>query len=93
MHEHAPEGFDARQPYAKKILRIPKVPIGPNERWASDGHDKTIAIGDGYPIYAFVDDATGKILGLYVIPNNRHADTVTYCYLDLVEKIGGASLS
>jgi hypothetical protein len=87
MHNHTPDGFQLRQPCAKKILRFPKHPIGPNERWAADGHDKLKSIG--FHFYAFLDDATGKFLGLYVVPDNRIADVVVYCYLDLVEKIGG----
>jgi hypothetical protein len=90
MHDHNAASFEQRQPYAKKILRFPKHPIGPNERWASDGHDKTKAIG--FPIYAFLDDATSKYLGVYVVPDNRNADIVTYCYLDTVEKVGGIPL-
>ena len=89
MHEYAPEGFELRKPTAKRIIRTPKVNIGPNERWAADGHDKTKAIGHGFPIYGFVDDGTQKILGLYVVPNNRLASVAAYCYLDLVERIGG----
>jgi len=92
MHAHNAASFDQRQPYAKKILRFPKhsQAIGPNERWASDGHDKTKTIG--FPIYAFLDDATSKCLGVYVVPDNRNADIVTYCYLDTVEKVGGIPL-
>ena len=40
MHVLAPEGFEKRHPGAKKIFRIPKVPLGPDERWACDGYDK-----------------------------------------------------
>ena len=90
MHDHNAASFEQRQPYAKKILWFPKHPIGPNERWASDGHDKTKAIG--FPIYAFLDDATSKYLGVYVVPDNRNANIVTYCYLDVVEKVGGIPL-
>ena len=90
MHDHNAASFQQRQPYAKKILRFPKHPLGPNERWASDGHDKTKAIG--FPIYAFLDDATSKYLGVYIVPDNRNADIVTYCYLDVVEKVGGIPL-
>jgi hypothetical protein len=87
MHHHNDAGFAARQPCARKILRFPKYPIGPNERWAGDGHDKLKEIG--FPLYAFLDDATGKFLGLYVLPNNRDVDAVAYCYLDVVERLGG----
>jgi hypothetical protein len=89
MHDHNSASFEQRQPYAKKILRFPKHPIGPNEHWAADGHDKTKAIG--FPIYAFVDDTTSKFMGVYVVPDNRDADIVTYCYLDVVENAGGTS--
>jgi hypothetical protein len=78
MHRHNPDGFQQRQPYAKKTTRFPKHPIGPNERWAADGHDKLKQIG--FPIYAILDDATSKYLGLYVVPDNRNrnADIVTW---------------
>jgi hypothetical protein len=87
MHQYNADGFQHRQPCSKKILRFPKCPIGPNERWAADGHDKLIKIG--FPIYAFVDDATGKILDVYVVPDNRNVNIVAYLYLDVVERQGG----
>jgi hypothetical protein len=90
MHDHNAASFQQRQPYAKKILRFPKHPLGPNERWASDGHNKTKAIG--FPIYAFLDDATSKYLGVYIVPDNRNANIVTFCFLDVVEKVGGIPL-
>ncbi|KIK59296.1 hypothetical protein GYMLUDRAFT_60215 [Collybiopsis luxurians FD-317 M1] len=87
MHEHAEEGFDKREPTAKKINRVPKVPLGIHHRWAGDGHDKLYKIG--FPIWAVVDDATGKYLDGWVVPSNRMANVVAYCFLLLVEKFGG----
>jgi hypothetical protein len=87
MHTHAPEGFALRDPTAKKIFRVPKVPIGIHERWAGDGHDKLYKIG--FPIWAVVDDATGKWLGAWVVPSNRMAKIIAYLFLCLVEKYEG----
>ena len=50
MHTHDPEGFTKRNPTAKRIHREPKVPLGINERWSADGHDKLNSIG--FPLYA-----------------------------------------
>ena len=88
MHEHVPEGFALREPTAKKVFRVPKVPIGIHERWAGDGHDKLYKIG--FPIWAVVDDATGKWLGAWVVPSNRIGEIVAYLFLCLVEKYEGA---
>ena len=91
MHEFEAEGFDHREPGAKKILRIAKNPIGIHERWAGDGHDKLYTIG--FPIWAVVDDATSKWLGAWVVPSNRMGNIVGYLFLSLVEKYGGMFLS
>jgi hypothetical protein len=88
MHTHSADSFQLRQPCAKKFLRFPKHNLGPNERWAADGHDKLRAFG--FLFYAFLDDATGKFLDVFVLPDNRSADIVAYCYLDVVDRIGGA---
>jgi len=87
MHEEDPEGFDFRSPTAKKIQRFPKHPIGINERWAGDGHDKLNKIG--IMIWAVVDDATSKWLGAWVVPNNRLGVVVAYLALSLIEEMGG----
>ncbi|KAJ7586525.1 hypothetical protein C8J56DRAFT_1051886 [Mycena floridula] len=81
MHTHAPEAFDAREPTAKKTFRVPKNPIGIHHRWAGDGHDKLYKIG--FPIWAVVDDATGKYLGGWVVPSNRMGEIVGYLFLCL----------
>lgn len=87
MHMHAPEGFDKREPTAKKIFRVKKVPVGVHERWAGDGHDKLYKIG--FAIWAVVDDATGRWLGAWVVPSNRMGDIVAYLFLCLVEEYKG----
>jgi hypothetical protein len=87
MHEEDPEGFDLRCPTAKKIHRSPKYPIGINERWAGDGHDKLIKIG--IAIWGVVDDATSKWLGAWVVPSNRLGVVVAYLALTLIEEMGG----
>jgi len=87
MHAHDEEGFGMHEPTAKKIRRFVKHPLGINERWAGDGHDKLYRIG--FPIWAVVDDASSKFLGAWVLPSNRTGKSVAYCFLDLVEKLGG----
>ena len=87
MHEQDPEGFEFRSPTTKKIQRFPKCPIGINERWSGDGHDKLNKIG--IMIWAVVDDATSKWLGAWVVPNNRLGVVVAYLALSLIEEMGG----
>ena len=76
MHEEDPEGFSFRSPAAKKIQRFPKYPIGINERWAGDGHDKLNRIGIAK--WAVVDEATSKWLGAWAVPNNRLGAVVSH---------------
>ena len=87
MHVHDEEAFSARAPGAKRVHRVPKAPIGIHERWSGDGHDKLYRIG--FPIWAVVDDATGKWLGAWVVPSNRMGDIVGYLFLCLVERFEG----
>ena len=87
MHSYDKEGFDTREPTAKTIPRFPKHPIGIHERWSADGHDKCNKIG--FPIYAIVDEATGKWIGAWVVPSNRVGEIVAYLVLCTVEKYGG----
>ncbi|KAF7314739.1 hypothetical protein MKEN_00947900 [Mycena kentingensis (nom. inval.)] len=89
MHDFCEEDFAAREPTAKKVIRMNKDPEGIHEQWSMDGHDKLVKIGFG--LYGFVDDSTGKILGEYVVPNNRLGDVIGYLYLDQVEKHGGCA--
>jgi len=89
MKVHAPEGFQKRNPGSKKIVRSKKVPLGIHERWSCDGHDKLYKIG--FPIYAIVDDASGKWLDAWVVPSNRFGDIIGYLVLCTVEKYGGKS--
>lgn len=90
MKIHFPEGFVRRQPESKKILRTPKGPVGIHERWSGDGHDKLYSIG--FPIWAVVDDATGRWLGAWVVPSNRMMRIVAYLFLCLVEEYGGKNV-
>ena len=89
MHEHDPEGFDKREPTAKKIFRLPKYPIGIHERWSGDGHDKLYKIG--FPAWGCADYATSRWLGGWIVPSNRMVEVVAYCFLCLVEDFGGVS--
>lgn len=87
MHVHDPSAFDNREPTAKKIFCVKKYPIGIHQRWAGDGHDKLYKIG--FPIWAIVDDATGKWLGAWVVPSNRMGNIIAYLFLEVAEDYGG----
>ena len=89
MQTHDIAGFSKRDPTAKRIHREPKVPLGINERWSADGHDKLYGIG--FPIWAMVDDATGKWLDIFVVPSNRMGRTIAYLFLCVVEDVSGKS--
>jgi hypothetical protein len=90
MQVHDSAGFDKRDPTSKTIHREPKVPLGINERWSADGHDKLYGIG--FPIWAIVDDATGKWFDIWVVPSNRLGGTILYLFLCTVEDVGGMPL-
>ncbi|KAJ7783955.1 hypothetical protein DFH07DRAFT_727199, partial [Mycena maculata] len=79
MQEHDKDSFALREPTAKKVFRVAKYPIGIHQRWLCDGHDKMYKIG--YPIWAIVDDATGKILKAWVVPSNRIRDIIGHMYI------------
>ena len=87
MHLHDADAFLAQAPGAVSIKHVPKVPVGIHEHWSGDGHDKLYKIG--FPIWAVVDDATGRWLGAWVVPSNRMGDLIGYLYLCLVEKYRG----
>lgn len=87
MHIHDSGAFESREPASKRIFRIAKYPFGIHHRWAGDGHDKLYKIG--FPIWALIDDATGKWLAAWVVPSNRMGNIIAYLYLDLIEKCGG----
>lgn len=87
MHTHDDGGFAFRDPSSKKIFQVKKVPIGIHECWAGDGHDKLNKIG--FPVWAVVDNASGKWLGAWVVPSNRVGHVVAYMYLCLIELFGG----
>ncbi|KAF8572786.1 hypothetical protein K439DRAFT_1665947 [Ramaria rubella] len=82
-----PEGFELREPNAKKVNHRPLVSVGIHEEWSGDGHDKLSKIG--FPVYGIRDKWSGKWLGLWVIPNNRLNTAVAYLYLTLIEEQGG----
>ncbi|KAK2459393.1 hypothetical protein APHAL10511_008591 [Amanita phalloides] len=90
MHTHDLEGFAKRDPTAKRIHREPKVPLGINEWWSADGHDKLNGIG--FPVWAIVDDAVGKWLGVWVVPSNHLGNIIAYLYLEAIESAGGMLL-
>ena len=90
METHDADGFAKWDPTAKRIHREPKVPLGINERWSADGHDKIYGIG--FPIWAIVDDGTGRWLDVWVVPSNHMGRTIAYLFLCAVEDAGGKSL-
>lgn len=88
MKMHNPEGFEKRNPSAQKTVRHSKVPpVGIHERWSCDGHDKLYKIG--FPIYGFVDGATGLWLFADIAPSNCHNLIIGYLFLCCVEEYGG----
>ena len=89
MHIHDAAGFIKHDPTAKHIHCEPKVPLGINERWSADGHDKLNGIG--FPVWAIVDDAVGKWLGVWVVLSNHLGHIIAYLYLEAVENVGGMS--
>jgi hypothetical protein len=90
MHTHDSNAFAAREPTAKRTFRVKKYPIGIHQYWAADGHDKLYKIG--FPIWAIVDDATGKWLDAWVVPSNRTGNIITYLWLCTVQKYGGKQI-
>lgn len=87
MKLHQPEGFESREPTAKKIPCGHLHALGPHDCWSMDGHDKLSE--RGLPIYGIRDKWSGKWLGLWVVPNNRLGSVVAYLYLSLVHEYGG----
>ncbi|PPQ79723.1 hypothetical protein CVT26_016028 [Gymnopilus dilepis] len=90
MHIHDADAFLARAPGASSIERFDKVPLGIHERWSCDGHDKLYRIG--FPVWAIVDDATGRWLGAWVVPSNRMAEIIGFLFLKAVEAYRGLPL-
>ncbi|KAJ7156369.1 hypothetical protein C8R46DRAFT_1226589 [Mycena filopes] len=88
MHDFEAEGFEKRQPHAKKALeRTPLTSVGPDEEWSVDGHDKLDVAGFG--IYG-IRDKWGKRYHHYrVVPSNWYAAVVGVLYLECVKKRGG----
>lgn len=87
MRLHDPDGFERREPGARKTHRVALVSLGPHHEWSGDGHDKLSAIG--FPIWGLRDKWSGKWLGLWVVPNNRFKMSIAYLYLLLVYELGG----
>lgn len=87
MKVHQPEGFEHRDPVAKKIQRKPLTAAGPNHEWSGDGHEKLAALG--FPVWGIRDKWSGKWLGLWCVPSARHKVVVAYLFLSLVHELGG----
>lgn len=82
MRTYVPEGFILRNPMSRKRHRTALVSLRRNDEWSSDGHDKLNKIG--FPIYAYRDKASGKLVKIWVVPNNRSGRVIAYLWLDLV---------
>jgi len=91
MHTHDSDAFAACEPTAKCIFHVKKYPIGIHAWWAADGHDKLYKIR--FPIWAVVNDATGKWLGAWVVPSNQTGNIIAYLWLCAVEKYGSKQLT
>lgn len=91
MRAHDSKGFEKRNPKAKRFHYEPKVPLGINERWSADGHDKLNSIG--FPVWAIVDDAVGLWIDCWVVPSNRLGNIFGFLFLDAVETAGGVFMS
>lgn len=72
---------------AHKLKRRQYYAGGPNQVWASDGHDKLMPYGIG--IYGFIDCWSRKLLGLHAHVTNSDPRHVDLWYLELVKKHGG----
>lgn len=72
---------------ACKLVRRQYYAGGPNEVWASDGHDKLLPFG--IAIYGFIDCWSRKILGLHAHVTNSDPRHVDLWYLGLVKKHRG----
>ena len=70
-----------------KLRRRQYYAGGPNEVWASDGHNKLMPFGIG--IYGFIDCWSRKILGLHAHVTNSDPRHVDLWYLGLVKECGG----
>jgi len=90
MHIHDNDAFAAHEPTAKRTFCVKKYSTGTHQCWAADGHDKLYKIG--FPIWAIVDDATGKWLGAWVVPSNQTGNIVAYLWLCTVQKYGGKQI-
>jgi hypothetical protein len=82
-----PHGFIRRAPGQKTIKRGQLCHMGPHHEWSADGHDKLKKIG--FHIWGMRDCYSGYWLGAFVVPNNRHAETIAYLYLSVVLKEKG----
>ncbi|KAJ3813801.1 hypothetical protein F5876DRAFT_34263 [Lentinula aff. lateritia] len=95
IKEEAPESSQFRNPamQKKKKLHGHLKDVGILEEAHGDGHEKLghLALcmgGVGINIYGIRDHASGKILFLQVVPNDRDECTIGHVYLDLIEQNG-----
>jgi transposase InsO family protein len=87
-----PAAVQQRRPGAQKIHRHGLHSLGPNEEWSVDGHDK-IRNAMRLDVWGVVDKYSRLVLGHFVVPNNRLADTVLACFILLVKRVGGTCQS
>lgn len=91
--EHDPFGAARRTPgrTRNRIPRTTLTSIGVNAEYNCDGHEKlsskALRMGPvGIPIYEFRDKASGRIILLTVVPDDRSSVIIGHLHLDLVEK-------
>ncbi len=97
--EHDPFGAACRTPgqTRNRIPRTTLTSIGVNAEYNCDGHEKlsskALRMGPvGIPIYDFRDKASGRIILLTVVPDDRSSVVIGHLHLDLIEKNKGAVL-
>ncbi|EIN05883.1 hypothetical protein PUNSTDRAFT_46699 [Punctularia strigosozonata HHB-11173 SS5] len=67
MYQLAPEGFTHRDLNSKMIPCVPIVPLGINERWSWDRHDKLNKIGFQSTLSSTLQQESGLMLGLFLV--------------------------
>lgn len=83
-----PTAVQQRRPGAQKIHRHGLHSLGPNEEWSVDGHNK-IRNTMRLDVWGVVDKYSRLVLGHFVVPNNRLANTVLACFILIVKRVGG----
>lgn len=96
MLSNDPDGFDIRDPSAKRASRRKGHLKGSGvfQEIHCDGHEKlsskALQLGSvGIEIYGMKCHSSGLVIFEQVVPNSRCEITIAHCYLDMVEEYGG----